>query len=329
MLKPPVPLDETMRLRSLNSLRVLDTQPEERFDRITRMGCHLFGVDTCLMSLVDADRQWFKSRQGLDACETGREISFCGHAILAERVFIISDATQDPRFADNPLVLGDPQIRFYAGCPIHGPGGQRIGTLCLIHPEPREFSAAEEQVLRDLAALVDDELALLAQSATDELTGIANRLGFNTVARHLLSLCQRTGTKAGLVYFDLDGFKAVNDNFGHEAGDRILKYFARMLTKCFRDTDVIARLGGDEFVVLMTDTDSADAALERLAELVQAGPEGVAGPLHWSAGCVSYDSRRHTTIDSMLADADARMYENKLRRRRRRQVANDLPLRGL
>jgi diguanylate cyclase (GGDEF)-like protein len=318
-----------MRLMSLNSLRILDTQPEERFDRITRMGRHLFGVDICLVSLVDADRQWFKSRQGLDACETSREISFCGHAILAEHVFVIKDATQDPRFADNPLVTGEPRIRFYAGCPIHGPGGQRIGTLCLIHPEPRQFSDTDEQMLRDLAALVDDELALLAQSATDELTGVSNRLGFNTVSRHILSLCQRTGTRAGLVYFDLDGFKAFNDDFGHQAGDEMLKHFARALTKCFRATDVIGRLGGDEFVVLMPDTDCADAALARLDEHLAAGAEALAGPLRWSAGCVSYDPRRHLTIESLLADADERMYENKVQRRRQRQAGAASPSGGL
>lgn len=106
MLEPPVPLDETTRLMSLHSLRILDTEPEERFDRITRMAQRLFKVEICLVSLVDSERQWFKSKQGLDACETPRSISFCGHAILHDDLFLITNATEDERFADNPLVTG-------------------------------------------------------------------------------------------------------------------------------------------------------------------------------------------------------------------------------
>lgn len=112
MQEPPVPLDETVRLMSLHSLRVLDSAPEERFDRVTRMAKRLFDVDICLVSLVDSGRQWFKSKQGLDACETSREVSFCGHAILHEQAFVVEDAHVDERFADNPLVTGDPSVRF-------------------------------------------------------------------------------------------------------------------------------------------------------------------------------------------------------------------------
>ncbi len=110
MLKPPIPLDETARLMSLHSLRLIDTPSEARFDRITRLACRLFDVDTCLVSFVDAERQWFKSKQGLDACETSRAISFCGHAIIGDEVFIVGDASTDPRFSDNPLVTGEPHI---------------------------------------------------------------------------------------------------------------------------------------------------------------------------------------------------------------------------
>lgn len=158
MQEPSFPAEEAERLAALQSLRVLDTAPEERFDRITRLAQRLFDVPIVLVSLVDQCRQWFKSAQGLAARETPRDISFCGHAIHADEVYVVEDTLRDPRFADNPLVTGDPDIRFYAGAPLSTAGGYRIGTLCLIDRRPRSFSAADRHALRDLAVWVEDEL---------------------------------------------------------------------------------------------------------------------------------------------------------------------------
>jgi len=316
VIEPPVPLDETVRLMSLHSLRILDTTPENRFDRITRMAKRLFDTEICLISLVDSNRQWFKSKQGLDACETSREISFCGHAILDDKLFVVPDAREDNRFADNPLVTGAPHIRFYAGCPIHSPDGHRIGTLCLIDPGPREFDEDDGATLRDLAAMVEDELRLLSQSTVDDLTGVSNRRGFHTVAGHVLSLCRRVDSPAEVLFFDLDGFKIINDTLGHKIGDEILQRFAELLTKCFRSADVVARLGGDEFAVFMAASDfNSDAALQRLEKMTAAANESLPGKLAWSAGRVTIDAERHKTIESVLADADSSMYEDKVRKR--------------
>ncbi|MEK6662739.1 MAG: PAS domain S-box protein [Pseudomonadota bacterium] len=158
MKKPETPANETARVAALCGLAVLDTPAEERFDRITRIAQRHFQVSIALVSLVDAERQWFKSCQGLGASETPRDISFCGHAILSEDILYIPNALDDPRFADNPLVTGAPNIRFYAGAPLHAPGGERVGTLCIIDDKPRTFSAAELTVLRDLANCVEVEL---------------------------------------------------------------------------------------------------------------------------------------------------------------------------
>lgn len=317
MLEPPKSVDETQRLMSLHSLRILDTPSEDRFDRITRMAQRMFGVETCLVSLVAEDRQWFKSKQGLDACETGRDISFCGHAILGDELFIVDDASKDPRFADNPLVTGGPEIRFYAGYPIHGPHGFRIGTLCLIDSKPRVLTEDERQTLLDLGGLVEDELMTLSHSTVDDLTRIANRRGFNTVASHMLPLCERTGTDVELVFFDLDGFKAVNDELGHASGDEILKHFAGLLLKCFRSADVVARLGGDEFVVLVAGNElCSDAALKRLNEMTMEQQCEIKSRLAWSVGRIRFDPQRHGSVESMLAEADTRMYEDKDHRRK-------------
>ncbi len=312
MKEPPVPLDETVRLLSLHSLRILDSAPEERFDRVTRMAQRVFDVDICLVSLVDTDRQWFKSKQGLDACQTSREISFCGHAILEEKVFVVEDTHTDERFSDNPLVTGDPSIRFYAGCPVHAPDGHRIGTLCLIDKKPRNFSSTEERTLKDFAALVDDELASAAKMNVDELTKIANRRGFLQVARHLLPLCVRNKMDVELLFFDLNGFKALNDKFGHKAGDEALQTFAELLVKGFRDSDVVARLGGDEFAVMIAGQNVfADPALARMRTLAKDEKSDFNQDLDWSVGQVRFDPDIHKNIEDLLSAADERMYEQK------------------
>lgn len=157
MKQPDVPANEVTRHAALCNLELLDTHTEERFDRITRIAQVHFSVPIALVSLIDTGRQWFKSHQGLDATETPRDISFCGHAILSDDIFYIPNALEDPRFADNPLVTGGPNIRFYAGAPLHAPGGERIGTLCIIDDKPREFSETDLAVLRDLADCVEEE----------------------------------------------------------------------------------------------------------------------------------------------------------------------------
>ncbi|KDE39016.1 diguanylate cyclase/phosphodiesterase (GGDEF & EAL domains) with PAS/PAC sensor(s) [Nitrincola lacisaponensis] len=158
MQAPRQPDNEAARHAALQKLRLLDTEAEERFDRLTRLAKHLFSVPIALVSLVDENRQWFKSRQGLDACETGRDISFCGHTIINNAIFEIIDASLDPRFADNPLVSGPPHIRFYAGAPLTTLDGYRIGTLCLIDTKPRQLTAIELSSLRDLADCVEAEV---------------------------------------------------------------------------------------------------------------------------------------------------------------------------
>ena len=143
MLKPLLPIDETARLMSLLSLRLLDTPADPRLDRITRMAKQLFRVDTCLISLVDAQRVWYKSAQGLADTESPRETSFCAHAILSDDIFIVEDCSADIRFANNPSVIGAPHVRFYAGMPIREPSGYRIGTFCIVDAKPRSMSTAD------------------------------------------------------------------------------------------------------------------------------------------------------------------------------------------
>jgi GAF domain-containing protein len=166
MQAPDLPEDEVYRLEALKSLDLLDSQEEPDFNSAVHLGRALFGVPICLISLIDADRQWFKAKVGLDAAETPRDISFCGHAILGRDALVILNALEDPRFADNPLVTGPPNIRFYAGAPIRLPSGYCIGTLCLISPEPRaDFTLEDRERLAHLAALAMNVITVRALRA--------------------------------------------------------------------------------------------------------------------------------------------------------------------
>ena len=159
MTPAPLPADEDERLSALRALLLLDTPPEERFDRLARFVAEQLDVPIALLTLVDGQRQWFKARVGIDATETPRDISFCGHAIMKNDLFIVEDASRDPRFSDNPLVTGDPHIRFYAGAPLSAPGGHRIGTLCVIDTVPRTLGPVELSILDALRRLANETVA--------------------------------------------------------------------------------------------------------------------------------------------------------------------------
>ena len=172
MQAPRIPLDEARRLAALHATRLLNSAPEESFDRITRTAARLLDVPIALISLVDKDRQWFKSRVGLEACETARDISFCGHAVLGDEPLVVPDAAQDARFHDNPLVTGSPNLRFYAGVQLYSVERQKIGTLCVIDRKPRILAPGELDALRDLARTVEQlmyhrQLAIAAQTLSE------------------------------------------------------------------------------------------------------------------------------------------------------------------
>lgn len=151
----PLPINEEARLQVLDALKIFDTPPEEDFNLIVGLAAHLFQVPIALVSLVGKDRQCFKATVGLDVCGTGRDVSFCAHAILQDEVMIVEDAQRDPRFASNALVTGNPFIRFYAGAPLVASGGHKVGTLCIIDRVPRPALSDHDQItLKRLARMV-------------------------------------------------------------------------------------------------------------------------------------------------------------------------------
>jgi sigma-B regulation protein RsbU (phosphoserine phosphatase) len=161
MRAAPLPPDEKERLAALYALNLINEKEEERFDTLTSLASRIFNVPIAYIALIDANRQWFKSEVGLGICGTGRDVSFCSHTILGDDPMIIPDTLQDEKFKTNPLVTGEPFARFYAGIPVRGPQGHKVGTLCLMDRKPRDFSEHERLVLEDLGRLVEREFALV------------------------------------------------------------------------------------------------------------------------------------------------------------------------
>ncbi len=320
MLAPAKPVHEEERVHALHALNILDTRPEERFDRLTRLARRLFDVPIAVVSLVDSDRQWFKSCQGMAATETPRDVSFCAHAILSDQILMIPDAGSDERFHDNPLVTGEPRIRFYAGCPLKVGNGSNVGTLCLLDTRPRVLDAEERGLLLDLASMAEREIAALQLASIDDLTQLSNRRGFEALAEHALSMCRRMGTPASLLFFDLDRFKVINDTFGHAEGDRALVTFAQVLRRVLREMDIVGRMGGDEFVALLLGSNAAagDAVIERLGRALADAKAELQGrySITYSVGRIEYDPGRHDSVKRLLADADGAMYAHKQAARR-------------
>ncbi|WP_426357897.1 sensor domain-containing diguanylate cyclase [Pseudocolwellia sp. HL-MZ19] len=300
---------------ALKCLGILDTPAQEHFDRITQMAKRLFDVPISSISLIDEDRQWFKSKVGLEASETPRDISFCGHTILNDETFIIEDASKDERFVANPLVAGEPFIKFYAGHPLKTRDGYSLGTLCILDLKPRTLSNEDILTLKDLTSIVEDELNALKMAASDELTKISNRRGFIELAKHAIAMSVRQNNQCYIAYFDLDNFKVINDTYGHAAGDNVLVYFANQMQQTFRDSDFYARIGGDEFAVFLSNTSEelAKDAITRLKLNIKnnLNKDKFPHPISFSKGLIKYDQAIHNNIDSFINEADLAMFANK------------------
>lgn len=307
---------EKERLEELARYSILDSTPEESFDRITRIAKKVMDVPIALISLVDEHRQWFKSKQGLSACETARDISFCTHAIEKNQPFIVTDALKDERFCNNPLVTGDPYIRFYAGIPLKSPQGFNLGTLCVIDREPRELSFQNIEILRDLARLVVDEMELRSLASFDCLTGLHRRNSFLEAANTELQRSIRYGSNFSIITFDIDHFKRINDTFGHAVGDLVLQHISELCRQNLRNIDIAARFGGEEFVILLPETDLADACIiaERLRhqfEKHRFEDDGEVIQFTTSFGIADRKTTSAMNINTILNEADDWLYEAK------------------
>ncbi|MCP9934545.1 sensor domain-containing diguanylate cyclase [Cyanobium sp. Candia 9D4] len=314
-MKPPeTPDDEPLRLAKLRSLGLLDTGQDARFDRLTRLAQRIFKVPIAMVSLVDEHRQWSKSTSGLGGSEASRSVSFCGHAILGSEVFIVPDALEDERFHDNPLVLGEPHVRFYAACPLTV-DHRKIGTLCIVDQAPRTLDGEQIEILKDLASVVEQEVVSTLLATRDKLTGLENRRGFLALAQQSLQLCTRQAIPVSLLYLDLNDFQRINHLHGRQAGDEVLITLADRITDVCRDSDVVARLGGDAFVVLLINAtrEQSDTVVHRIEKALEQdnGLSNKDDAISFSYGITAYQPERHETIVELLADGEALMKEIK------------------
>ncbi|MFG6090642.1 sensor domain-containing diguanylate cyclase [Enterobacter soli] len=303
---------EENRLFALYALGILDTESEERFDRLTRIAGKLFNVPVSLISLIDKDRQWFKSSRGIDIRSTPRTESFCTYVVEDAGPLIVKDAQKDPRFENNTLVKGIPYIRFYAGYPVKLPDGEIAGSICIIDTKPRNFSADELSLLRDLAEIVEDEFRIMNMATTDSLTALSNRRLFSLITKETLKKSCKRKKVFCVVIIDLNDFKPINDTYGHAEGNQALINFSEILENSSPENSLVARIGGDEFGVLLpySTIQQANEFINQLSEMLIKHNINADKPyqLTFSAGVVEYDEKVHHDYAAIMRDADEKMY---------------------
>ncbi|WP_298400317.1 sensor domain-containing diguanylate cyclase [Sphingobium sp.] len=316
--------DEAGRIAALRRYQILDTPAEGGFDKITDMVRALVGVPISAVSLIDTNRQWFKSLTGLDVAETPRSVAFCDHAIRQDAPLIIPDACADARFCDNPLVTGDPGIRSYAGVPLRTPEGYNVGSLCAIDTRAREFAPEQMAILQGLAPIVIEQMELRLLAERDGLSGALTRRAFVAAIDRQIALFTRHQRPAALVLLDIDHFKRVNDDHGHPAGDRVIEAVADLCRTLSRPSDSLGRLGGEEFGLLLPETSEADAmvAARRFCDAVAAMEIPHDPPLRVTAsfGVAALGPDRMTS-HNWLSAADVALYEAKRAGRNRVALA--------
>ena len=315
--------DEAGRMLALRRYNILGSGRERNFELITSLVRDLLKVPICAISLLEDHRVWFKSVQGLDEDGAPRSVAFCDHALRSQGCFTVADLAKDERFARNPLVTGPLGLRSYAGAPLVTPDGYGIGALCVMDKLPHAFTEEELDVLKRFADLVVEQMELRTLACQDYLTGSLARRAFVDALQGAMRHFSRDGRPLSLISFDLDHFKAINDRFGHAAGDRVLKAVVDACRSQLRPRDLLGRLGGEEFAVLVTDA-TADIAMhcaERLRRSVAALDLGEYGPVTASFGIatLTYDME----LDGWLEQADAALYAAKRAGRNRCETAAD------
>jgi len=313
---------ETARLEKLAEFDILDTPNEEAFDRVARLISQIFGVEIGIVSMIDGHRQWYKAVRGLESKEMQISETFCRFTMAGDAPMVVEDAATDARFADSPLVNNGTGIRFYAGVPLRTRDGYNLGTLCAIDPKPRQFGAKDVAIMEELARVVMRDLELSQRVAVDELTGALLRPTFKAEARRYLSLAGRNNEPVTALVFDLDHFKAINDEHGHATGDAVLAAVGAACREQLRSSDFLGRLGGEEFAILLpnTDIDGGAQVASKLREAV-AGLSARFGFTVSASFGVAARGGKFDDIEAMLDRADQAMYAAK--RNGRNQVTTE------
>ena len=332
----------TLKIANIHSEDLFYTPLEERFERITRVARRALQVPVAAITLLNDEKQWFKSAAGWGISELPRAHSICQVTVQENRLLAIGDTLEDPRTAQSPIVVSAPRFRAYAGYPLVDEHNDVAGTFCVLALQPREFTAADRQTVADLAAMSQRELlsshltdahsALTSklsvarrEAMMDPLTRLWNRRGASVLLTSALGVADQRGTPLTLALLDLDNFKRINDDYGHQIGDEVLRKVASRLIGAVRSNDVVCRIGGDEFLVVMADTD--EPAAETVAERIRSAITDTvvptrdgALPMTVSVGCIVRPPRDDVPVDTLLERADQALLRAKSAGRNRVQM---------
>jgi diguanylate cyclase (GGDEF)-like protein len=333
MLVPNLPINISENPQALLSTETLDGPLGEKFERITRLAKNLFDVPYAFISFFDEQCKRFKSLLGSDVIEMPHEFSFCGHVLKQDDVFNVPETNHDDRFRNNPLVVGNHYVRFYAGYPIHL-HRQKLGTFSIIDNKPRYFTGDQLTWLRDVAALVETEIqnftiandkgklaldldqARLA-SVIDPLTNLWNRQGIYNILRYRMDEYIVNGSAFAVAILDIDNFKQINDTYGHEAGDHTLRMVAQTLLKSCRDSDAIGRWGGEEFLLLINETcknhiyDVAERVRTTIESQKNSLPKDPNKIITVTIGLTAISPSTYPTLEELISKADQALYQGK------------------
>jgi diguanylate cyclase (GGDEF)-like protein len=262
----PFASDERGRLFALQELRLSDTEPEARFDRVVQLAARLSGAPIGIMSVVSERQVFMKStygakQAGIELGQPLRDYWFCSHVVASGRPLVVTNAPEDPRFRSILLVTAEPGLRFYAGVPVHAPGGDIIGALAVLDIEPREFPASEVSALEDLARLIEGDLSPMPFVTTDALTGAMNARDFDRIGNRMLEFGDGRARPSVMLRADVAGLGEINAAHGSAVGDRVLKEAADLISRTVRGSDLVGRIESDEFGILLIGADAHAARL--------------------------------------------------------------------
>jgi len=323
----------TIKLAQLPESTFFCTPIEERFERLTRLARRALNVPVAAITFLNDEKQWFKSVAGWSVTELPNDHSFCPITLAAGQLTVFEDTQQDKAVRDHPLVTSGPHFRFYAGLPIMDENDNLCGTFCIFDQKPKQLSSKDRATLEDLAALAQREIvgehmksvhtSLAAklgvarrESMMDPLTRLWNRRGASVMIKSAMENAREQESSIGIAILDLDNFKRINDTYGHQIGDEVLRKTALRIIQSVRTNDSVCRIGGDEFLLLMKDSDSAMAkhTAERVRKNVVSEPiptRDGAITVSTSVGFIVRPGTDEISVDELIGRADQALLKSK------------------
>jgi len=333
MLAPNLPIDSSHPHHDLCSFDIFQGPLKENFERITRLAKNLFDVPIATVSFIDENSKQFKTLFTEDLINPSYGISFFEHVVNQDEIFAVPETFLDERFCNNPIVLGNPNVRFYAGCPIQL-NHQKLGTISIVDNKPRYFAPEQLTWLRDVAALVETEIQNFAMSTdkgkltldldqarmasmVDPLTSLWNRQGIYNILKYRMDDYLLNGVSFALAILDIDNFKSINDTYGHDVGDHTLQAIAQSLIKGCRKKDAVGRWGGEEFLLLINEPKLKN--IMEIAQRIRANlasyqiilPNSQSQNVTATIGLTSISAGTRPTLEYLIGKADQALYQGK------------------